>query len=695
MAKKKDDKKEDGQTRADQKIVEEACTRFKRCEDWESTARTRYLEDIRFSNADSDNGWHWPSDVKQSREAEKRPMLTVNKTRQYNLNILNEAKQNKPSIEVRPVGNRATVQGANVMEGIIRHIEYQSNAHDAYDHAGTTQVQGGIGYWRVLTEYADSETFDQDIFVRPVLNPLSVYLDPDIQQKDGSDARFGFVYDDVADDLFDVEYPGLRKKIGTQPIMNFPGWIEKDHVRVCEYYRVVRKKFKLIYMVDPETQKASIVRSDKLPKQILDPVLADPNTKTREAFDNVVEWYKIVGNEIIDRSVWLGSTVPIVRCVGEEYVVDGKYDRKGHTRGLKDPQRIYNYWTSSGVEFVALQSKVPYVGSVRAIEGVENYWQTANTQNYSVLPYNDRDDEGNEIKAPVRQEPPMMAEAYIKGMMIASEEMRMASGQYQDELGEKSQSKSGVAIFRRQQQGDIATYHFQDNKKTAVKYTGKIILELIPKIYDTPRVIKIIGEDGTESEVRLDPQAKQEYMEQKMQDQEKVKILFNPGFAKYSVQADVGPEYATRREEAFQAFTQIIGNNMELLKVAGDLMFKAADFPMADELAERLKKMVPAWVLGKGPTPEMQQLQESNQLLMKNLQQLVTQYAEERAKRTSQEGKLDIDAFNAETQRMKVLIDKFDPKVIAEFTAQLVLETLGTKLPTAEKPAVTEEPASA
>lgn len=275
----------------------------------------------------------------------------------------------------------------------------------------------------------------------------------------------------------------------------------------------------------------------------------------------------------------------------------------------------------------------------------------------------------------------------------------MASGQYQADMGEPGNEKSGKAINARQRQGDNATYHFIENMSIAIRYTGKILIELIPKIYDTKRVLKILGEDGIESQVIIDPNARAEYIAEQQQDSEKIKIIYNPSFAKYSVTSDVGPAYATRRQEAFNAFTQIMSQQPDLMKVAGDLMFRAADFPMAEELAERLKRMVPPAVLGKGPDPQVQQLLEQNQQLTQNIAKVMQQYADERSnnqasqhksetdafnaatKRITEEQQKEIDVYKAETERLKTLMGGLDPQQIASMTAQLVLQSMQTPLP--------------
>lgn len=663
--------------KADEKILKEAQQRFRRVSEWESHARKLALDDLKFGNADADNGWQWPDTLRKARDVDERPCLTINKVRQHCLQIINDARQNKPAVKIRAVGGDASAQSAKIYDGVVRHIEYISNAQAAYDTATTFQVYTGIGYWRVVTDYAGDDTFDQEIFIRRVKDPRAVYLDPDIAELDGSDARFGFVFDDLTKDEFEAKYPQYKDACCNTTLNNKSDWLDSEKVRVAEYYRRVERSEKLYLLPNGET----VLESD-IPREAMAALKADASVRSREITRQVIEWYLICGETIVERRDWPGKYIPLVRVVGEETIVEGRLDRKGHVRALKDPQRMYNYWTSSAVEFVALQGKMPYVAPVAAIEGVETYWETSNRINHAVLPYNHVDEQGNSIPAPERQQPPVMATAYMQGMEVASHEMMMVSGQYQAEMGAPSNEKSGVAILQRQRQGDNATYHFVDNLALAIRYTGKILIDLIPKVYDTPRIIRILAEDGTEEMVQVDPSARAALQEQVDERGRVVSRIFNPAVGKYEVEADIGPAFATRRQEAFNAFMQIAGQSPEIMQVAGDLMFKAADFPMADELAERLKRTIPPAVLGDAPPPEMQQMQAQVQQLQAMLEQAVQAVAQAKQEAASKAAETEIRAYDAETKRMQVLGPAIAPEQIAQLAAQMVMEALNSGLPT-------------
>ncbi len=675
---------------ADQAILDEARKRFTRCEDWESTARARAKDDLKFYFGDAENGYQWPIDIRQQRDIQRSPTLTINMTRQFALNIINDSRQHRASIKVDPVGDAATYDGAQIISGLIKRIEADSHATDVYDHGISRQVQMGWGYWRVLTRYVSDDSLDQEVIIAPVDDPFAVFVDPDAKAKDKSDMRFGFIFEDVPRDQFDSEYPDVTLVGSSNAVGTIAGWMDKNHVRVAEYYRLAPRTFTLVMIPDEQTGDLKPYNSEDVPAPIWKALLADhPDAATREVETHDVEWFKIAGNQIIDRRTrangnrWPGTSIPIVKLVGEESVIDGQYDCRGHVRFLKDPNRMYNYWTSAAVEQVALQSKIPWVGSARAIEGYEVMWSNANVDNYAILVFNDVDDKGQPIPPPQRIQPPVMANAYIQGMQIAQGEMRMAAGQHQEDLGVPSNATSGVAVNARIRQSSLATQHFVENLASALEYTGRIIVELIPKVYDTKRVMRIMGDDNTKIEVVLDPQAAQEYAKQQEQQQDKARIIFNPGFGKYSVIVEAGPSLATRRQEAFTALAQLLQGNPQMLPVAGDLLFKSADFPLAGELAERLRRMVPPALLGQGPTQQEQQLMDQVQQLRGALQELLQKQARNDVEREDGALKHMVAEFRAETERLGLLVKSgaMTPEMIQALVVQAIQQTLATRLP--------------
>jgi hypothetical protein len=679
-------------------IVARAHKRFKLCIEWEQDTRQRFKDDIRFLFADSDNQEQWNAAVRARRQIQDQPMVTINKTHTHWLHVVNEGKENKPSVVVHPTGDQATYEAAQIIEGIVRHIEYISDAQTAYDKASEFQVGGGIGYWRIVTDYADENGFDQEIYIRQIPDPLSVYLDPHIKTVDGSDARFGFVFDDMPRDKAEAKFGTVLDKqtFGDGAL----SWNRKDVVRVAEYYEVIESK-EWLYAVEGDNG-IEYVRESELPDEarpMLKAAFEQGNAQRRRVDKRTVMHYLIVGDKIVESSTWAGKYIPIIRVPGEEIVMEGRLDRKGLVRYLKDAQRAYNYNASAALEFGALQSKSPYMAPVEAIEGLENYWATANTQNHAYLPYNHADEQGNAIPSPERQQPPSSAPVFMDGMQAAERELMMASGQYEATFSEQGNEISGVSIERRQKQGSRVTFHFVDNLSKAIRFTGKQIIDLIPKIYDTKRIIRILAEDGEEQQIQIDPTQKVPLQQNKDEGEAKVAAIFNPNVGKYDVVAKAGPNFETRREDAFNAMTQLLASAPELAQVIGDLYMGNADFPAADKLQERMRNWIPKAILGEGPSPEEQQLQQQLQQAMQVIQHLQQELQDKTKAQEMEKQRLDMDALNhlalrmendketivqafkAETDRLKALIGGLSEEQASAIISRTVKEMLSAPNP--------------
>jgi hypothetical protein len=497
-------------------IVGEAMKRWKRASEIESTARERFIEDYKFSEADSDNAYQWPSAIKRNRDVDKRPCLTINLTRQHNLQIINEMKQNKSSIKIRAVGGQATVDSANLISALVRNIEYRSNAQAAYENAGGFMVKGGIGWFRLVTQYCSNNTFDQEIRILPIWDPLSVAADPDTLQADKSDMKWAFVFDLVPKEQFWDMYPEYVGKVSLSPLGAEGGdadWVNDNYVRVAEYFRKVLTRDVLVSFIDPSTQLRKNLKKSEMPKSIFEALKSDPKTKLRGIDNEKIEWYLIVGEEIADKTEWPGKYIPLIRMIGEETKIENVLDWKGHTRSMKDSQRMYNYNASAQVEFVALQSKTPYIASAQAIENYESMWNTANVVNHSVMIYNafDEDHPDKPLNPPTRQEPPVASPGFENGMTTAFNQMMMASGQWQNAMGMMGNERTGKAINERQRQSDTSVYHYQNNYEAALRTCGKYIIDLVcnGNVYDTKRLLRLTAEDGEEWPVELDPTSSQ------------------------------------------------------------------------------------------------------------------------------------------------------------------------------------------
>lgn len=639
-------------------ILKRAKERFQKCVSWEGSFRQRFKEDMRFLYADSDNCEQWNASVRAGRNLSGQVMVTINKTHTHWLHVVNQVKMNRPQVSVSPTGDQSTYESAQILEQVVRRIEYISDAESAYDIATQFMVGGGIGYWRVVTDYTDQDSFDQDIYIRQVPDPLAVYLDPNIKMLDGSDAKFAFIFDEIPRKDAEAKYGKLAQMNSSFGDMA-ENWMSNDKVRVAEYYERSETK-EWLYAIPGDDGSTTLARESELGSDGADMLKQAYETRDDVMRRKVPKYnvlhHLLVGDSIAETTTWPGKYIPIVRCVGEEVVMDGRLDRKGLTRYLKDAQRAYNYNASAALEYGALQSKSPYLAPVEAIEGLEDFWATANSQNHAYLPYNHADESGNPVPPPQRSQPPSSAPVFLEGMQTAEHEMMMASGQYEATFSAQGNEISGRSIEQRQKQGERVTFHYPDALAKSIRYTGKIILDLIPKIYDTKRVIRIMSESGTEQQIQIDPQAKQALQMQEQEDEAKVRAIFNPSVGQYDVVATVGPNYETRRKEAFAAMTDLLAGNMSLAPVIGDLYMGSADFPNADELQERMRNWIAGMnpgLMGNGPTQQEQQLMQHNQLLMQELTRMKQELDDKTIQRQLEQKRVDMDALNHLALRME------------------------------------------
>ena len=665
----------------DEDIVREAVERFKACEDWEGVQDERSREDIKFANADPRNLWQWPDKIYEQISGDQDlPCLTINNTRVHNDMIINDLSKNAYGVKVRPVGGKASYKSAEQYQKLIRRTENISRASTQYRKVAEHQVDGGIGYILLETRYVSERSFDQDIYLKAARDPTAVKLDPWIHETDGSDAKFGFVFERMPRKEFNRKYPEWKNKVGLQPIDSaFSSWITDKEIVVAKYFRKNPKNDLLVGFKDENGNEIEMLRSEikeQAGKEVYKALLEQIDNgvldgQTRSVTNDEVQWFLIAGDTIIDRGDWAGKFVPIFRCVGREVVIDATLDRKGHTRPMIDAQHMLNYNASVDVQTMAFQPKAMFSAPMRALEGQEQ-WKTLNINGFPVLLWNDIDDEASgelqRVEGPIRLDPPKVNAATLQGMQNAERQMMMISGQFQAQMGENDtqSAASGKAINERQAQGDTATYHFVEHMADMKRFLGNALIDLYPKIYDTKRVLTDLGDDGEEVWIHIDPDQSDVTDEiEELQDDALIsKIVLNPRLGEHMCISDPGPSYASQRQEAWNAISLILQQSKELVGVCGDLLFKVGDFPYADEIMERLQKEIKAtkpYLFEKDPgsIAAQQQMQKLTALNVELTQKL----AEMQLRLRGREERRDIEAFNAETDRMKATID-FLTKVI-------------------------------
>lgn len=643
------------QSKAD--IHEDALELFDLCVSSDSENRLLAEDDIRFVKLRE----QWPEGVKRQRLEEGRPCLTIDQLGSVVRQVVNDSRLNKPSIKVKPVDSKADPKTAEILGGLIRNIEYSSNADVAYDTAIDYAVTSGRGYFRINAQYASDDTFDQDLVIERISDPMTVYGDPYSTAADSSDWNRAFVIDTISEDEYEDRFKG-KEVVSWDAISSLESdWFDGERAVIAEYW--CRKEV-TSYAVMLST--GEVVQADEMPEMQsvysegmpqLDPMtgeqvgwLQEPVLvmAVRPIKSHKVTQYIMNGKEILETVDWPGKYIPIIPVYGEDFVADGKRWFSGAIRAAKDAQRMKNYWRSTTTELVALAPKAPWVGPETAFQGEDaEKWETANSESWAYLSY-----KGN--VAPQRQPFSGVPAGALQESLNATDDIKSITGIHDASLGARSNETSGRAILARQREGDVSTFHYIDNLARAIRHAGRVIIDLIPHFYSVSRVIRILNPEGEAETVRVgSPEEAMAAQQEAQRTQQEVEQIYALGVGKYDVAVDTGPSFTTQREEFKALVTELIRAAPQYADLLGPLLIKSFDAPGIDKImAEIEKRNAMAAQQAQQPDPEMQAKAAE--------QAIKAQEAQENA--ALEREKLALEAFKAETDRIKVVQDAMQPR---------------------------------
>ena len=640
-------------------LIKDAIEEFEDSEQASSFNRANYKEDTSFARGSK----QWPVEVEKQRLQEARPVLTINKLPALIRSVVNESKQNKPAIEVAPVDNGADVNTAQIINGIIRSIERNSNAQVAYGTAVDQAVTGGFGFFRIDIDYAHQDSFDLQAQIKRIPNALSVHWDTSSSEFDASDWRYAFISDHLSKEEYTKLYPDASMIAWDSADIggDTGNWLDDDQIRVAEYFKRVEKVRKLyrFSVPNPETGKSDVQTATENQMEMLATAFFEsqgvdvPNTNESglvEAFVQAsgiqinaerdstyfeVMRYIINSVEVLEEEKWPGMCIPICPVWGDESYQDGKRVFKSLISDAKDSQAMFNFWRSATTELVALAPKTPWVGPKGFIpKGHESKWASANTRSHAYLEY-----DPSSGGAPQRQAFASVPAGAMQEAMNSNEDMQAITGIYPSSIGARSNETSGKAILARERQGDVSNFHFIDNLSRAIQYAGKILVDIIPSVYSERETIRILGEDQAEEVVQLTQEAGGSLEEGMTGD----KKLYNLSVGRYDVTVKTGPSFSTQREETRETLIELMRAVPGAAGVVGDALLEHMDFQGADRIAKRLKAMLPENIrsledekISGSDNPEaaalqaqldqgrqqMQQIQQQGQALTKELEQV-------------------------------------------------------------------------
>lgn len=651
----------------DDDILKDAQEAFEAAQDRESENRNDALDDLKFVDLLE----QWPEQIKKQRELDGRPCLTIDTLGPVVRQVLNDARQNKPSIMCHPVDDNADPDTAEILNGLIRNIEQSSDAEVAYDTALAFAVKGGFGYFTINTAYAHDDSFEQDIVIERVANPFSIYGDPDSTAADSSDWNVAFQLDAVTKEQFEAQHGDADPTSFADSGVLGEHYAQKgDRIVLTSYWTREEVKRQIVALSAPNLEptpevmaaaealgvpESGIVGLDiyEQNKALFDALGVSIVGRPREVPSYKVTQRLLSGGDVLETVEWAGKYIPIVPVYGDEVNIEGKRYFRSLVRNAKDAQRMFNFWRTMTTELVALAPKAPYIGPVGSFETDAARWATANTDTHPFLEYD------NKGVPPQRQPFSGVPAGALQEAMNASDDIKRITGIYDASLGARSNETSGKAIMARQREGDISTFHYIDNLSRAIRHAGRILVDIIPKVYSVPRVIRTLGPQNEPSIVKVNQQTEVEQKDPASGQVQKISKIYDLTTGKYDVTVKAGPSFTTQRQEATEYMTQAIQAAPQTAPIILPELFKKFDWPGADKIAEKLEALT-------GENPQVQQIkQEAQQIIQQGSQQIQQLQAQVQQLTQDQQGKaaelelkareLEIKAFDAETKRIQAM----------------------------------------
>lgn len=630
-----------------EKLLEKARKCFKAACEAEGAQRERELEDLAFQIPEN----QWDAEAREQRKGgviggqvvPGRPMLSISLLTQPLQLIQNQASNAHLGVTIHPVSEAADEELAEIKQGLYRRIERDSNADQARLWALDRAKQCGRGWYRINTQYDEDgdDPLDQEIVIERIFDQHSVYIDPSAQKSDFSDAEWGLVVAWMPIERFKQEYPKAQVP---QNVTDFKSWQQSEPE----------------WVKGSGDEDAAVLVAEYFYK-IHDREDVEVNGIKRQIDKVSVKWCKVSARDVLEEQEWAGKYIPLVPVVGRELQpFDGERRWEGVVRQARDGQKLFNFAASNLVEVMALEPKAPWIMAEGQEEGHEDEWKLANVRNFPYLLYKPTTVAG--APAP----PPMRAQADASKMGLALQALQQgkqfvqtATSVYEPSLGEIPKSRdaqSGRAILALQQQSDAGTGHFLQNlAKISMAYEARVILDLMPAIYDRPgRITQVLGAEDEAKMVMLgapfvEKEGRPQQIPAGMPPPPNTKV-YDLSKGKYAVSVSVGKSYQTRLQEGQAEIGEVLQAQPQLMPLIGATYFRFRDFPGSKEIADILKKVRDKQFPGLGDENE-----DSPEAMQAKLQA-----AEEQIKQMGQQLQAAAKALETDQAKQQATLQKAD-----------------------------------
>ena len=574
-----DEKPKDSETKSDD--FKELKDRFAAVSQLWDDDMQRYRDDMHFLHVD-----HWPEGVRRQRTSDitnPRLCLEIDQLSQFQRQVINDSRQNRPQIKVRPVDNKADVETATMLDGLCRHWQEAGNADTAYDVSLDCATGGGFGYFRILHDYLHDGTFDQDFYFGQVQNPLTIFFG-EHKELDGSDAKECWIIEDIKKKDFEKMYPGKNPvSFATDVVMDTD--TECEFVRVAGLYEIREEPRTMHLLMD-----GTVCTDEEYQKSVAEGAVTSEIKMSREIPKKCLYWSKFSAeNYLEDPRKEPGDRIPVFPVWGNIHNIDGKTIRTSMIHKSKDAQLLYDYAQTAFAERVGQSPEAPWVAAAGQVSNYEHEWD--GTTSVRVQHYDPVSLEGTVLPAPQRQNPSDVPAGFAQVMQMAEHGIQTSLGMYSASIGKKGNATSGVQEQEQARKGDVSSFHYHDNLARAIRSAGRYLISAAPEILDTKRVVRILGLDGKAQQAKIDPSLQVAVLKAG------ANSIFNIGVGKYDVAVDVGPSYQTSRQAASAGMLALAQADPTMWQTHGDLIAEAQDWPDAQRFAERSKMLLPPPVL--------------------------------------------------------------------------------------------------
>jgi hypothetical protein len=512
---------------------------------------------------------------------------------------------------VRPAGGTATQELAKTYDGLVRNIETISNASHVYAQAARDMIVSGIGGWEIRVDWADGDSFDQDFLIKWIPSfEDRVWIDKNSTMQDASDANHAFIIDNISKEKYKKMFPeGSCMSVGNDRSAD----VYTHKAEGIEIGRILYKKpftKKLVMMTDGsvyEDDEDFQAVVDELAEQGIE-IAKNPDGSPKQRDKKTFKVYSRLfdgGGFLTPEQETVFSGIPIIPNYLNFAIREGKLIYKGNVEPLMDAQRSYNTFRSREIEDIAL-TPPEVIWATR--DQLSNPSDLAAVEKMSVsqqrvyLYTKDADVPG----PPVRDRAPVISPGLQQSIQNSLDDIQTTSARSPLMSGDTDGVLSGVAIEKLQNKGDSLTIQVFRSMEIAICRTVRLLVDGIPKLYDSTAQKRILNEDGSYELIELNKKTVD-------LDTGKTVTLNDLSQGKYDVTCSSGPSFKNRQQESVRALIELSNAVPGVGEASADILLNNVATPGVDLVAERIRRVQ----LQNGVIPDSQMTNEEREEIEK------------------------------------------------------------------------------